>query len=330
MQQDVETKQRVHIRNATLVVLISLGAGLAAFGFISALSRTSETGSNSKAVVSKVRPFVPHHIDSASLNFAWAQQTEIHLDFVRGGSLMGTFNSPGPGIWNEDPAAPLSMVFTTYTAGTTTLPARTMFFEYAIDIKQYQKTVCIPDTVLQPNSTVTYFYDDNGSPYRDESLRQPVLNSSCSSILAKSFKPWSIDQVTLDQPWNHYANLNIDFIRGVRLGYYRFDESVYVAQQDNDSVGDLSPLALAFGSGHAEDITLPARTMTVSYVQSGASYTQVLCIPETTIQAMADQVPVYYFDKNGKPYEDALLLQAVSCGTGGGSPAVMKTSPATQ
>ncbi len=76
-----------------------------------------------------------------------------------------------------------------------------------------------------------------------------------------------------------------------------------------DVLGHRAPLFILGTNATGDTTTLPEATLTVTSDLG----TKNLCLPGKQLQD--DEWFVYFYDKNGKPYSDMTLTQAVSCGT---------------
>ncbi len=220
---------------------------------------------------------------------------------------------------SDNVLSPLAIEFSHSDEGSKTLPARVIAVS---EIGGQKKALCVPTTQVPgmdatPNDNVTYFYDNNGTPYYDSLLMQRAIPGDCNEILAKSFSIEAIEDadVNLRVALEGYGSISAGFIDDFSqysdtLGRLDLSNNSYSLHTvDSDNV--LSPLAIEFSHSGEGSKTLPARVMFMEDSQQISPY-HFLCIPTTQVPGMdayPNDTATYFYDNNGTPYYDSLLMQ---------------------
>lgn len=178
---------------------------------------------------------------------------------------------------------------------------------YICTENQWQYDSTIPGCA---GSTATrYYVSDAGNVYTDAALLHRVNTVDCAAQIAKGYAPNDLTAVSANRTIDlgQYSNLVLAKSWQVLLGLYNSTDGF--TDQNTDTFNHQAPLFILGSNATGDTTTLPEATLTVTSDLG----TKNLCLPGKQLQD--DEWFVYFYDKNGKPYSDMTLTQAVSCGT---------------
>jgi len=186
--------------------------------------------------------------------------------------------------------------------------------------------LCLPKTKFAQgiDNITRYFYDENGTPYGDPLYLDQLIPYSCDKILGNKLLVEEIESVWgsatssyahVTDPMVHYFNGSSQYY----LGRHYLDLDDY--EEYDGYMPDLPQhkgLLMLFGHNGTTSASFPADYLHLDYLEpdSTSFKSTDICWPTTIADShmQPDPGPSYYFyDNNGKPYNDALLLQPVSC-----------------
>ena len=182
----------------------------------------------------------------------------------------------------------------------------------------FSLTLCLPATSIPSAQTAVYYFDINGTPYRDVLLTQMATSKACHKLLANAYIPQDLisGQLSEAYPSSVPAHFQIYAVRDDHtMGWWENDlntffcgdESIISTPDENSR----TPLALSLGQvGNPEQqvaFSLPARRL----VLESDLGTNQLCLPAVNIEAGGHAL--FYYDQDGQPYRDVFLKTAVSC-----------------
>ncbi len=251
-------------------------------------------------------PFTPEEITDATLDHSYNDHASII--FSRADETMGTLNpnnnefTPGVPVLSSD--QPLVVILDNIYPGEIVFPESKMKVDYLPDSQNL--VLCVPETAILSNGSFNYYYDDKGTPYYDDQLKEMATAESCDGLMADPFTPEEITDASLNQTFTDLSEITLlraDEIMGsLDPSTNEFTPGVSVLSSDQ-------PLVMVLDSNESGVIVFPERTMRVDYLPE--SQTKVLCIPETTIQSYG--AFNYYYDINGTPYYDDWLTEKAHC-----------------
>ena len=204
-----------------------------------------------------------------------------------------------------------------------TVPARIVNIS---DIDGNSHTICVPKTVipvrdLPPYERKLYFYDNNGTPYYDSLLMRRAIPQDCDDILARALDVQNISAAELDRDldvepgilnYSVDAVFEADFQHMEHIGVLNLTDNVYSDLNPISGDNIKSPLAMLLNAGPIEIFNLPYRN--ISITADGSRYYN-LCVPPTLVPGWGEgnNSKAYFYDRNGKPYHDSLLLNRATC-----------------
>lgn len=213
-----------------------------------------------------------------------------------------------------------------------TVPARILLMETDLGFLN----VCLPEQTIAGTwadvdnryfgKGAVYYLDKNGTPYVDELLTQPAISTACHVLLNKAYLPKDITQIEM-APFENQSPTSyiMMYIRRSEQNLMLFAQNTFQKPTGGEPLtfasGDQAPLIIHPGYEDTTNsvYTIPTRYLTV-YSDLGA---HTLCLPGQTITGTWNDnlsTPAYlgpgtafYFDKDGNPYSDTLLLNPVDC-----------------
>ena len=297
------------------VSLLMASAAMIALSFMAALVNPSMTDSGLVQIRrprSKPRPLVFTELSAATTNVPVSNATTtVVAYFIRSnsdswmGQLILNDNRYDPGAPDTQGTAPLKLVLASISEmAPVVIPSSIMNLQ--TDRGNY--AICVPATNLVSVNNKSYFYDTNGTPYLDSLLTQVAMTTPCNQILARGLKANIINDADINLAVPGYVSAR--FLRGAspdgELGHLFLNDNYYVRSLavENSSV----PLQMVLGT--LDPANIPNSIITIQTdLATGISYS--LCVPATTLGPAEEKS--YFYDTNGTPYLDSLLMNRMSC-----------------
>ncbi len=199
------------------------------------------------------------------------------------------------------------------------------------DLPEVDYSLCLPEISLGAWDKSLLFYDKYGTPYSDSLLLRPLLPKPCSSILAGALNPQNILHASINRTTDYW--LAAHFLRaGGPRGELNVSTNEFTGRQidnpgtsivgyedwgmdviDPEEPRFLDPLMVTFYHDEADNRILPNSIINI-FTTSTSSPDYSLCVPTSEIEALPNYNWTYYFyDRQGQPYRDNLLLDKVTC-----------------
>lgn len=187
--------------------------------------------------------------------------------------------------------------------------------------------LCLPKTSFANGSTniIRYFYDVNGTPYSDPLYLNQLLPYSCDQILARKMLLEDVVEAngSTTSSFDGIVDPMVTFYNGAwdyNMGIYRLDYNILENPYGHSTHPQDKGLMVLFGHNNTTTVSFPAQYIDLKYIMPSSTTTlsnKQICWPDTIVyQHFVEENSLpsyYYYDINGKPYKDALLLQPVIC-----------------
>ncbi len=269
------------------------------------------------------RTLVVRDLTAAGMNVNGPTEPVPSVAFTRHGVTLGTLDgttnvfSDGQTVAAGDVSlTPLQLTLS--TASTTELVVMPRVVTVTADGRT--RPLCIPFVLLQPQGSVSYFFDSAGTPYDDSLLQQRSITGSCPQLLSSGARPSGVSGAELSQPFDPHpvvptAHPSLHLRRaGLELGTLDAVTNEFTSGATVPANSGESPLALVIdgGSDPTQEISSRALTVTVPTGDPGSpSGSLTLCLPTMWISS-TPMIPLYY-DQLGRPYATSLLEGQIPC-----------------
>lgn len=202
-------------------------------------------------------------------------------------------------------AAPLFIYGSNFSAPPQAFEMGNTTFTVKTDIGT--KTLCLPARSFAVDEWFVYFFDKQGTPYRDLLLKQPATTKPCDQLLANSLTPLQITGGVINSNlYDQNAWIGRD---QKKLAKISADGQI---QQNTENIYDIvtgsrSPLIVDISNNDTttnfsrETLNIGAGTI-VMKTDLGVN---TVCLPKTTVPF--EQGVSYFYDANGTPYHDLFL-----------------------
>ncbi len=164
--------------------------------------------------------------------------------------------------------------------------------------------------VVDPNLSLSYYYVDiNGNTYYDQGLTQRANSEDCNVFTSRTmhFIDFFYGAMT---PNNPAEGLGFTLAKGweIPLMLAGYTETEGLVDLYTDTYATRAPLFIIGNAGWGGEGSFPINEFNLTLNTNEG--TKELCFPETIDDK---SYFVYFYDKNGKPYNDMLLTDEVAC-----------------
>lgn len=334
----VKTKTSVGVVNVAVATLLMGASLVVASGIVMGLGNiktASVKKSPPNVAVTEVsvdkNAFIPKTIDDGHASFMnFIGRLDVYNQGVMAGSL--TWD----GVWHpsdnvgSDVTEPLSIeVFLLQGMVTDDVPSQviTMLTDGGTITD-----LCYPGGKDVSTGDLKYYYDQDGMPYKDAALKNPVMTSKCTELLKNSYNPMDliggeVNTAYPDEVGEVGSTIRAWIVReGQSIGAYLGSEYGFNMKLWDDTynlLGGNAPLSVSLGHFSEGVQTIPERMWKLTS-DIGA---HELCIPAVTVEPYTGSF--FFYNQEGYPYADSLLTEAIACGPKSGK-SVAETKEVTK
>ena len=271
-------------------------------------SGRQQRATNESCAQSILRGFRPRRIGYLSTN-SYSDLLFAQGRFWRGANSLGQLDMATGyffGVQNDVPDSghALSLEISAIQQGV--IPAQTIYVES--NNGSSLVTLCVPESQIDEDwNSARYCFDSQGTPYHDATLKVRAINTTCPSLLSRGLRFKALVNASANFT-STLPGAEIEFTSGAQLlGLLNLEDNIYEWNGviANSTLHATKVVIRANQYGSMPQLRIALFGLSSSFVWVEQEY----CFPRITTQSEA----VYYLDRFGGVYSDALLSSQIIC-----------------